>query len=381
MSKCIYCGTELEEGAKFCAACGKKQEPVQQPQGAGQAANAGMQQSYGQQANYAQQAYSQPQQSYSSQGVPASQMGYGQQQYQASQQQYQASQQQYSQQAYGQQGYQQVQGYNAQQYGQAQGYGYNQQGYPGYGYGGSGKAKKAVAGVVNAKLSFKQILCIIAAMFIIFSPFLNFASIHAKVGTSFVGNKGLTAGNNNGNNGNVNIYNLDYDDIFDDDNLVNDIKLKATVGFNLFELSKLSGSVRSVINSQNAVSIDLVKSLYDQADAMRDNIKSTINSRVSGMGYFNDGVIDEAFGTAHLIIWGRFPLLVLPYVIMLGGIALIAGTYLRKKIVSYIGCGAVLVSLFWLMLVSGHFFSMAGIGVLVMLAGSVTGIVATVLDK
>ncbi|HBE09498.1 MAG TPA: hypothetical protein DCY81_03025, partial [Lachnospiraceae bacterium] len=273
------------------------------------------------------------------------------------------------------------QGYNAQQYGQAQGYGYNQQGYPGYGYGGSGKAKKAVAGVVNAKLSFKQILCIIAAMFIIFSPFLNFASIHAKVGTSFVGNKGLTAGNNNGNNGNVNIYNLDFDDIFDDDNLVNDIKLKATVGFNLFELSKLSGSVRSVINSQNAVSIDLVKSLYDQADAMRDNIKSTINSRVSGMGYFNDGVIDEAFGTAHLIIWGRFPLLVLPYVIMLGGIALIAGTYLRKKIVSYIGCGAVLVSLFWLMLVSGHFFSMAGIGVLVMLAGSVTGIVATVLDK
>ncbi|MCR5148081.1 MAG: zinc ribbon domain-containing protein [Eubacterium sp.] len=363
MGKCIYCGKELADGAKFCAACGKKQETVN-PAAAGSfnqstpgAVNQGVQQGAVLNQQY-------------SQGYPqySQQYGYPQQNYQYNQQ-------------YVQQGYQQPNAqYNQQNMQQMGAYmgGQAVMNGPGVPYPGAGYTK-GFKGIISKKLGFMQILSVIAAILIIISPFLNFASIHAKASTKVVGTNGFASDNYS----NSSIYDwYDYDDIDDVSRILNsDITAKAAVGFNLFELSKLSGTISKALGAQNKITMELLRAEFKQGEAMMPRLKAMLTKEIGSFIEYDDSIFEEAFGTGHLILWGRVPLLILPYVIILGGLALLAGTYLGKKIISFIGCGAVLASMLWLMIVSSHFFSMAGFGVLVMFLASCGGIVCTILNK
>ena len=361
MSKCIYCGTELTDGALYCGGCGKKQEMSQEESvektGAGQAQQGYGQGYYGQtlQGN-GQNGYIQPQT-----GQTQGQNGY--------------AEQGYSQGYYGQA----QQGYGQAVYGQAQpmyGQGFKQSGYS------SGKVRHMFAGAFNriktARLNIFQLICIIMALLIITSPFLDFATVHARaeINSSMV-NKYSSYSDYFG-------YGNNYD--MDDmngliGNAANGFKAKGAVGFNLFQLSKFSGTVRRAIDIIPNVNLDMLKDYYEMADNQKEAIKSTIAKETGGLLDYNEGIFNEVLGVAHIIIWGRFALLVLPYVIILAGIVLIVGTYMNKKKIKLIACGAVYVSLLWLMILSGHFFSMMGFGAVVMILAPAIAIVATVTDK
>lgn len=397
MSKCIYCGTELTDGALYCGGCGKKQEMSQEESvektGAGQAQQGYGQGYYGQtQQGNGQNGYIQPQtgqtqgqngyaeQGYSQGYYGQAQQGNGQNGYVQPQTGQNQEQNGYANQGYGQNYYGQVQpGYGQAVYGQAQpmyGQAFKQSGYS------SGKVHHAFAGAFNrvktARLNVFQLICIIMALLIITSPFLDFATVHARaeINSSMV-NKYSSYSDYFG-------YGNNYD--MDDmngliGNAANGFKAKGAVGFNLFQLSKLSGTVRRAIDIIPNVNLDMLKDYYEMADNQKEAIKSTIAKETGGLLDYNEGIFNEVLGVAHIIIWGRFALLVLPYVIILAGIVLIVGTYMNKKKIKLIACGAVYVSLLWLMILSGHFFSMMGFGAVVMILAPAIAIVATVTDK
>ena len=397
MSKCIYCGTELTDGALYCGGCGKKQEMSQEESvektGAGQAQQGYGQGYYGQtlQGN-GQNGYIQPQtgqtqgqngyaeQGYSQGYYGQAQQGNGQNGYVQPQTGQNQEQNGYANQGYGQNYYGQVQpGYGQAVYGQAQpmyGQAFKQSGYS------SGKVHHAFAGAFNrvktARLNVFQLICIIMALLIITSPFLDFATVHARaeINSSMV-NKYSSYSDYFG-------YGNNYD--MDDmngliGNAANGFKAKGAVGFNLFQLSKFSGTVRRAIDIIPNVNLDMLKDYYEMADNQKEAIKSMIAKETGGLLDYNEGIFNEVLGVAHIIIWGRFALLVLPYVIILAGIVLIVGTYMNKKKIKLIACGAVYVSLLWLMILSGHFFSMMGFGAVVMILAPAIAIVATVTDK
>ena len=373
MGKCIYCGAELPDGALFCGGCGKKQEPVQQAGAVQQVQSAGQQ-------------YQANQQSYQQQGYP-------QQQYQ----QVQGAGQQY-QQTYGQQAqYQAQQGYPQQQYQQ----GYNQAYQMGYGQNppyrkpGNNIFAKCFNRVKTAKLDVFQLICILMALVIIASPFLDFATVHARVeytsphaakqsSSSFGGFDDDYYGYGGWEDyyGSYGSVPFDYEDMFEDAmERANGFKIKGAVGFNLFQLSKFSGTVRRAIDIVPGGSIDILKNAYDLADGQVEALKSQIARYAGKYVDYNEGVFYEILGVAHIIIWGRFALLVLPFLIIIAGIALIVGTYMNNKLVKLISCGVVLGSLIWLMIVSGHFFSMMGFGAVLMFLAPVIAILATVFGK
>ena len=183
---------------------------------------------------------------------------------------------------------------------------------------------------------------LIAALFFVLSPFLNYASIHAKAK-------------------------------YDDDITV---KINASVGFNMFELSKLSGTLGVVLDEVGD---------YDRGD-IADELDDLDVDDVEDMAEREDvevsgSPIKEAIGTAMLITRGRVPLLIAPWIMILVGICMFVFAMINHKIGKLV-CSLVAAGMFvWLALVSSHVISMMGLGAILLFAGIVLGICSMALDK
>lgn len=284
---------------------------------------------------------------------------YGQQMQQAGMNQGMQYQPQY-QQGYAQQP-QYQQGYAQQQYQQ----GYVQQpqyGQQPYGYSQPQAASKLVKSAKNVKNDFTNkvkkmglstwcLLGIIAAMLLIVAPFMNFASMHVNEKVSESG-----------------IH----------------IKVKASDGLNLFELSKLSGTVDNALDEYNSVAKKYGMDKMDKDDIV-DELDDGIDDLVDEMDDEYDVDVEnsakEIGGLAHLVLKGRVALIVTPWLIIISGLGLLVFTVINNKKLKLIFSCVPLACVIWLMICSSHFFAMMGIGVWAMVIGIALGIVSAIKDQ
>ena len=264
--------------------------------------------------------------------------------------------------AYGQQ-YPQS-GYSQSQYPQT-GYGQMQYQQP-YGQQFSAQMSKVAGNVKNIKNDFKGkvssmglsmwcLLGIIAAMLLIVSPFMNFATIH--ISTKY----------------NYESYNYSIDKTVN-----HNYKIKASDGLSLFELSKASGTVNRFLKDSpepQYLNKDTVLTYIDTLEslAQRELREEDIDIKTSS--------INEAAGIAKLLVKGRFVLLISPILIIICGLGLLIFTVINNKLFKIIFSAVPIVFIFWIMACSSHFFSMMGIGAWALLAGVILGLVSAFLDK
>lgn len=241
------------------------------------------------------------------------------------------------------------------QYGQA---GMNQQYYGQQGYAQQPKPSVNVGeSIKNVQNQFKgkvsrmglSVFCllgIIAAMLLIVAPFMNFASIHVNEKIEEEGYLG---------------------DI--------KIKIKASDGLNLFELSKLSGTVSRVADEFGGDTSDLADMLDDYEDDAMDEIEDELDMDVHKSSF------RETFGTAKLLLKGRAATLVTPWILIICGLGLLVFTVINNKTMKLVFSIVPLVCLIWLMICSGHFFSIMGIGAWAIIVGIVLGVVSAIKDQ
>lgn len=331
MKKCINCGNELIDEAKFCTKCGTTQP--EQTETDIRSENTG----FVSELQYEQNA-----------GTGQPQQGYGQ--YQPDYNQYQSGYGQ-PQSGYGQP--QQVYAQPQQVYGQPQ-----QQGQ-------FTNAIKDIHGQFSANfrkmgLSLFCLLGIIGAMLIIASPFMNFASLHGRVEYS-----------ESSSDFDLDDFSLDLGKSSKNIN----IKIKVNDGFNLFELMTLSNTVNRLAD-ETGIGMGEVKDNVDSVEAMlRYGLRSVDEVDV------NSGVINEIGGFLHLIAHGHVALIITPFLMILAGVGLLIFTVINNRKLKFVCAGAAAVAFIWLMLCSSHFFSMMGIGAWAMLIGIVLGVVSAFKDK
>ena len=311
------------------------------------------------QQQYNQQAYSQPQQYEQAYSQPQqyNQSAYTQQQYGGQQYGQAYGGQSYQQQAYGQQ---YGQPYQQQAYGQP----YGQQ-YPKQQSKAAGNIKnmsqKLKGRVGNMGIGIYCLLGIIGAILLIVSPFMNFASISMNSKTAFE----------------------DYDYVTSQTKTYK-WKIKASDGLNLFEMSKLSGTVNRILkNNPNSryINKSIVVAGIDTIDSMgADAILYELDLEDSGID-LKEHTINAALGTAKLVVNGRVPLIITPWIIIICGIGLLIFTIINNKILKIVFSAVPLVCLIWLMASTSHFFAMMGIGAWIILLSIVLGFVSAFLDK
>lgn len=284
--------------------------------------------------------------------------------------------QQYQQQVYNQQyqqQYSQPQQYQQQQYQQQQYQQYNQQAYGAYGQQAYPKAQSRVAANVknvskeftgkfsSMGLSVWCLLGIIGAILLVVAPFMNFASIRVKTNYTYE----------------------DYDYWSDRSQLYN-YKIKASDGLNMFELSKLSGTINRVFKNNpepTYINKNMAITALDAIDSMSlYNVLEELDLEDSNTN-IKESTINSALGTAKLIVKGRAPLLITPWIIIICGIGLLIFTVINKKILKIVFAAVPLVCLIWLMACTSHFFAMMGIGGWIILLSIVLGLVSAFLDK
>lgn len=224
----------------------------------------------------------------------------------------------------------------------------------------------------------------VAVMLLIFGPFMNFASIHLN--TKVDASEMLGYGYDD--------YDYDFDDYdfddydFDDDDFgfggnnskkkSSKLKIKASVGMNLFELSKLSGSVDRVFDKMDASKSEITEYL-DLAESLIISNLGDLEEEIGGK--IKASSVREVFGSANLLLKGRAALLLTPYIILISGLGLFFFTIINKKIARIVFAAIPLLCILWLMLCSTHFFSIMGIGAWAIVLGSALGIVSAILDK
>ncbi len=237
---------------------------------------------------------------------------------------------------------------------------YNQQmGYTQYGYQQPqmpkqpSKLKENVKDVQNQfknkvskmGLSTFCLVGIIAAMFLIFGPFMNFASLH---------------------------INEEYDDEFE-------VRVKASDGLNLFELSKLSNTLDRVIDEANdefrtkVDKDDIVDLIEDYEDYLVDEVEDEVDMDVENLA-------KETVGTLILVTRGQLALMLTPWLVIISGLGLLVFTVINNKKAKIICSIVPIACIIWLMICSSNFFAMMGIGAWVILLGSIGGIVSAVKD-
>ena len=228
----------------------------------------------------------------------------------------------------------------------------------------------------------------VAVMLLIFGPFMNFASIHLN--TKVDASEMLGYGYDD--------YDYDFDDYdfddydFDDDDDDDDfgfggnnskkksskLKIKASVGMNLFELSKLSGSVDRVFDKMDESKSEITEYL-DFAESYLIRNLGDLEEEIGGK--IKASSVREVFGSANLLLKGRVALLLTPYIILISGLGLFFFTIINKKIARIVFAAIPLLCILWLMLCSTHFFSIMGVGAWAIVLGSALGIVSAILDK
>ena len=205
-------------------------------------------------------------------------------------------------------------------------------------------------------LSLFCLLGIIGAMLLIMVPFMNFTSIHVN-------------------------ENVKEDEV--------SLKVKASDGFTLFELSKLSNTTdrgvelyQKMMGSYSSyglgkgVSKDTLADMLDAAeDSLLWELQDELDQSVKKSSAY------EVFGTVHLLLKGQGALAVTPWLIMLSGIGLLIFAVINRKIPKLICAGVSLACLIWLMVCSSHFFSIIGIGAVALMVGIIFAVVSAILDK
>lgn len=243
------------------------------------------------------------------------------------------------------------------------GYAQQQMGYTQYGYQQQmpKQPSKTMENIKDVQNQFKNkvskmglstfcLVGIIAAMLLIFGPFLNFASIHFN-------------------------EKLEYEESYYDYEI--DVKLKASDGLNLFELSKLSNTVDRVIDEAND-EMDMDMDKGDLADAIDDYQDYIVDEAEDEIDMDFEGLAKETVGTLMLIVRGQLALIFTPWLILISGIGLLVFTVINNKKMKLICACVPLGCLLWLMFSASNFFAMMGIGAWAIIAGSIGGIVSAV---
>ncbi len=301
---------------------------------------------------------------------PYSQVGYGQQ---------------YMQTGYGQTGYAQQ---NMQQpYSQA-GYGQQMYGYV------PQKPKAEIGKKFKTEMSKMGIrpwclVGIIGAILLIIAPFLNFASIHFNEKLDRKEVKEL-------------VYEARYLDDFN-------IRFNVTDGFNLFELSKLSNTLYRVADVAEIKRKEILEELEEAEDVVDDAEKHDGYYYIEEDDYYGDdyddyyddyydyyddddygvelypdymhSTVKEALGTAHLVVAGKLPLMLSPWIFIIAGIMLFVFSIANVKAGKIITSLVAAATLLWLILCTKFFFSMFGMSVIVLFIAVVCGILSAIKDK
>ena len=239
-----------------------------------------------------------------------------------------------------------------QQYAQPQ-YGQQMYGQPQYGYQQAPKQpNKAMENIKDVQNQFKKkvskmglstfcLIGIIAAMLLIFGPFLNFASAH-------------------------------YSDKVD---IGKKVKISVSDGLNLFELSKASNTVNRVCDKLKVDKKDIIEELDDfDTDDVIDAVEYETDVKVK------KGVVNEGLGIVYLLLKGTAALMITPWLIIISGIGLLVFTVINNKKLKLVFSIIPLACLLILILCSSHFFAMMGLGAWVIVLGSAGGIVSAIKD-
>lgn len=200
--------------------------------------------------------------------------------------------------------------------------------------------RKKGSSIANAGVTEKPncffILGIIGAILLILAPFMNFASIHLDTKVS-----------------------------------KKRYEVKVNVGFNLFELSKASGTTTSLLDEFDIDYKDDVIDEFDDLDDLEDELKEELDYEVNGR--VDRSTIKEMIGTAFLIVRGRFVLLITPLLLILSGIGLFFYTMKNNQKMKMICSAVPIVCMVLLMICAKHFFSIMGIGAWTIIVGIVLG--------
>lgn len=258
---------------------------------------------------------------------------------------------------FGQQGYVQP---NQQMYGGVPMQGYQMQ-QPNM--GNFGAAFKSVPGEFAGRVKRMGIgvfclLGIIAAMLFLAAPFMNFASIHVNEKVD------------------VPSYYSDYRYWLEESTSSSSkVNIKASIGLNLFELSQLSGTVERLADKVGGTDTSTLANMLEMSESyivreMEDEMETSIN----------DGSVKEVFGTAILVLKGRVAALVTPWVLIVCGVGLLVFTVVNRRILKLVFSLVPLACLIWLIICSGHFFSIMGIGAWAIVLGIVLGLISSFKD-
>ena len=192
-------------------------------------------------------------------------------------------------------------------------------------------------------LSTWCLIGLIGAMLLIFAPFMNFASVH-------------------------------YSD------KIEGVKISIADGFNMFELSKMSGTVDNVVDFVNdEMGSDIEKSdITDMIDDYEEDVVDEIEDETDVK--IDEKPVKEVIGVAYLAVKGQVPLFVTPWLLIISGILLFVTTITKDKTMKIVFSAIPLVCLVWLILCSTNFFTMMGIGAWAMIIGSAAGITSAVKD-
>lgn len=197
------------------------------------------------------------------------------------------------------------------------------------------------------------LLGIIAAMLFLAAPFMNFASIHVNEKVEIPSYYSYGMGSLYGSKVNV----------------------KAGMGFNLFELSQLSGTVERLADRLGGADTDdLADALEEAEDYLIHELEDEIDTSIK------DSSVKEVFGTAALILKGRAAVLITPWILIVCGAGLLVFTVTSHRKLKLVFSLIPLACLIWLMICSGHFFSIMGIGAWAIILGIVLGLISAVKD-
>ena len=202
-------------------------------------------------------------------------------------------------------------------------------------------------------ISMFCLLGIIAAMLFLVAPFMNFASIHV----------------------NEKVEVPSYSGYFMGSSYSSKVSVKASVGLNLFELSQLSGTVARLADKLGVADTD------DLADALEGAEDYLVREMEDEMDTdIKDGSVKEVFGTARLVLKGRAAALVTPWILIVCGVGLLVFTVTNHRKLKLVFSLIPLACLIWLMICSGHFFSIMGIGAWAIILGIVLGLISALKD-
>lgn len=156
------------------------------------------------------------------------------------------------------------------------------------------------------------------------------------------------------------------------------LKLKASDGLSLFELSKLSNTLFRTLK----VSDDFEKEdLFDELEEIEDEESDYIKFLESETGLKLGSSVKEAYGIIHIIIKGKAALLLTPWLFIISGFGLLITTLLNKKNAKLVYATIAAACMIWLMICSRHFVSMMGIGALLMIVGIIFAYLSAFMDK